>query len=68
MPFGLHNAPATWQRFIDTVLGPDLEPNVFVYLDDVIIVTDSFDQHIKVLTYVLGRLKRAGLERQIRIL
>lgn len=37
MPFGLTNAPAVWQRFIDRVIGIDLERHVFVYLEDVII-------------------------------
>lgn len=61
MPFGLHNAPATWQRFIDAVIGADLEPNVFVYLDDIIIVTSSFDRHLEVLREVLRRLREANL-------
>lgn len=61
MPFGLHNAPATWQRLIDRVLGPDLEPSVFVYLDDIVICTSSFEKHLEVLTEVLRRLKEAGL-------
>ncbi|XP_055836661.1 uncharacterized protein LOC129905251 [Episyrphus balteatus] len=62
MPFGLHNSPATWQRFIDDVLGPDLEPFVFVYLDDIIIVTDSFEKHIEILKEVFKRLGEAGLK------
>ncbi|KAK9752053.1 Reverse transcriptase (RNA-dependent DNA polymerase) [Popillia japonica] len=41
MPFGLHNAPATWQRFIDHVLGPELERFVFVYIDD----THGIEEH-----------------------
>lgn len=61
MPFGLHNAPATWQRFIDHVVGADLEPHVFVYLDDVVIVTPTFEQHLEVLKEVLRRLRDAGL-------
>lgn len=61
MPFGLHNAPATWQRFIDAVIGADLEPKVFVYLDDIIIVTSSFEEHLKVLREVLKRLREANL-------
>lgn len=39
MPFGLTNSPATWNRLIDTVLGADLEPYVFVYLDDIIVIS-----------------------------
>lgn len=61
MPFGLHNAPATWQRLIDRVLGMDLEPYLFVYLDDVIIVTQTFEKHIEVLSEVFSRLVSAGL-------
>lgn len=61
MPFGLHNAPATWQRLIDRVLGLDLEPYVFVYLDDIIIVTQTFDKHLEVMKEVFERLTKAGL-------
>lgn len=62
MPFGLTNAPATWQRLIDNVLGADLEPYVFVYLDDIIIVTPTFDLHLEVLLEVLRRIRDAGLK------
>lgn len=61
MPYGLHNAPATWQRFIDSVIGPELEPHVFVYLDDIIIVTNNFNKHLEILQIVLDRLTKAGL-------
>lgn len=61
MPFGLHNAPATWQRLIDTVLGHDLEPHVFVYLDDVIIVSQTFEQHLTILEEVFRRLREANI-------
>lgn len=61
LPFGLSNSPATWQRFIDGVLSNDLEPYVFVYLDDIVIVTQDFDQHIAILREVFSRLRSAGL-------
>ncbi|XP_050295859.1 uncharacterized protein LOC126735794 [Anthonomus grandis grandis] len=61
MPFGLTNAPAVWQRLIDSVIGVDLEPYVFVYLDDVIISTPSFEEHIRVLREVIQRIVKAGL-------
>lgn len=61
LPFGLHNAPATWQRFIDNVLGMDLEPFVFIYLDDAIIVTQTFEKHLEILEEVFKRLAAANL-------
>lgn len=61
MPFGLCGAPATWQRFVDNVLGPDLEPYVFVYLDDIILVTPTFEKHVEVLSEIFKRVREAKL-------
>ncbi|XP_026829827.1 uncharacterized protein LOC105274440 [Ooceraea biroi] len=61
MPFGLHSAPATFQRLLDQVLGPELEPEVFVYLDDIVICTRTFDRHLTVLREVFCRLREAKL-------
>lgn len=47
MPFGLHNAPATFQRLIEQVIWYDLSEYVFPYLDDVIAVSSTFEEHIK---------------------
>lgn len=60
MPFGLHNAPATWQRLIDQVLGPDL-PKVFTYLDDVVVLSETFEEHLTLLEEVFRRLRAANL-------
>lgn len=61
MPFGLHNAPQTQCRLMDQVLGADLHPYVFVYLDDIVVATETFEHHIKLLEEVAIRLKRANL-------
>lgn len=61
MPFGLHSAAATFQRLIDRVLGPELEPHVFVYLDDIIVVSRTFAGHLDTLREVFQRLRAARL-------
>jgi len=61
MPFGLHSAPATFQRLLDTILGPELEPHVFAYLDDIIIASPTFEDHLRHLREVFRRLKDAHL-------
>lgn len=61
MPFGLTNAPATFQALVDKIFGPELEPYLFKYLDDLIIVTPDFDTHIRVLSETFQRLIEAGL-------
>lgn len=60
MPFGLCNSGATLCRLVDQVIGCDLEPNVFVYLDDVIIATETFEQHFSILKEISIRLKAAA--------
>lgn len=61
MPFGLCNSGATLCRLVDSVMGCDLEPNVFVYLDDIIIATDTIEKHFDFLARIATRLKDAGL-------
>ncbi|XP_036347355.1 uncharacterized protein LOC118756716, partial [Rhagoletis pomonella] len=61
MPFGLHSAPATFQRALDQVIGPEMEPYAFAYLDDIIVIGSTFDEHVEHLREVLRRLQRANL-------
>lgn len=61
-PFGLTNAPATQQRLVDLLFcGPEFEHKVFVYLDDIVIVSSTFEQHISLLLKVLSKLSQAQL-------
>lgn len=59
MPFGMRNAPSTFQRAMDYLL-QDLV-GVSVYLDGILIFTEHWDQHIIKLKEVLARLQGAQL-------
>ena len=54
MPFGLCNAPATFQRLMDTVLREILWHFVVVYIDDINIGSRSFPEHLKHLRQVFN--------------
>ena len=62
MPFGLHSAPAAFQGLIDSIITPELEPHAFCYLDNIIIVTSSFDEYVRLTREVLRRLREAKLK------
>ncbi len=62
LPFGLSNAPATYQRLMEDCFG-DLNTKIcFIYLDDVIIFSDSYEQHIERLELVFLKLRQCGLK------
>ena len=62
MPFGLTSAPATFQRLMDSVLHDLLWKTVMVYLDDIVVYTKTWEEHVAVLDDVLQRLRAAGLK------
>ena len=62
MPFGLCNAPATFQRLMDLVLAGLQWSSCLVYLDDVIVTGRTFEEHLKHLRAVFDRLRDAKLK------
>lgn len=61
MPFGLCNAPQTMCRLMDRVIPYDLKAHVFVYLDDLLVVSQSLEEHVVHLLQVASRFRQAGL-------
>lgn len=55
MTMGLRNSPATLAILVDTIFR-DLNPYAFAYVNDFIICTETFDQHMKILTIIAKRL------------
>ncbi|KAL0149347.1 hypothetical protein M9458_055385 [Cirrhinus mrigala] len=60
LPFGLHGAPATFQRLMDVILRPH-QSYAAAYLDDVVIHSEAWEDHLERLRRVLSELRRAGL-------
>lgn len=60
MPFGLHGAPATFQRLMDQVLR-EVPQFAAAYLDDVVIFSQTWEEHMAHLQRVLHLIKTAGL-------
>ncbi|CAM5089613.1 unnamed protein product [Natator depressus] len=60
LPFGLRNAPATFQRLVDGLLA-GLGEYAVAYLDDVAIFSDSWAEHLEHLQEVFERIREAGL-------
>ncbi|XP_033733848.1 uncharacterized protein LOC117322984 [Pecten maximus] len=59
MPFGLVNAPATFSRLMRKLLaGMDWLDN---FIDDILIFTETWEQHLEVLKELFGRLRKARL-------
>src|SRR5436305_9581754 len=61
MPFRLCNAPATFQRLMHEVLGNLIYTKALVYLNDIIIHSKTFEQHLKDIDEVFGKLRDARL-------
>lgn len=62
MPFGLCNAPATFQRLMQRCLGGQLVDSTLVYLDDIIVFSPDFQTHLHHLENVFRTMERYGLK------
>lgn len=62
IPFGLTGAPGTFQRFMNDVLEDFRDKFCIPYIDDIIVYSDSFTNHLQHLRAILRRLKEKGLK------
>lgn len=61
MPMGLTNSGAELCMLIDSLFGSEFEPFAFPYLDDVVIITETFEQHIEILERIAKKFRFANL-------
>lgn len=64
MPFGLKNAPATFQRIMDKVLTGMQGTEMFVYLDDIVLYASSLREHEIKFEKLANKLREANLKLQ----
>lgn len=61
MPFGLCNAPTTFTRLVNDILRPLIDSFIIVYLDDILVYSATWEEHISHLMQVLETLKKHQL-------
>ena len=62
MPFGLTNAPSAFQRLMNKVFGNSMDDYTLVYLDDVLVFSQTWEEHVKHVCQVLDRLAEHKLK------
>ena len=66
LPFGLCNGPASFQRYINSLLMEHLDDFCTAYVDDILIYSTNRKDHRKHVRWVLGQLRAAGLQADIK--
>ncbi len=65
MPFGLKNAPATFQRLMNSVLREYINKICVVYLDDILIFSSSIEEHTQNINKIFSALRKHNLKIQV---
>jgi hypothetical protein len=62
MPFGLTNAPTTFMRLINDIFQPHLGKFIVIYLDDILVFSSSWEEHMQHVRTVLALLRQHQLQ------
>jgi len=61
MPLGLTNAPSVFQRHLNNILSEKIDRGVVVYIDNILIYTQTEEEHVELVRWVLKKLSENGL-------
>ena len=61
MPFGLTNAPTTFMRMMNDVFRPFIDSFVVVYLDDILVFSKTWEEHLQYVEHVFNAFQDNGL-------
>src|SRR5277367_3331185 len=61
MPFGLRNGPAIFQQVMQSILSPYLWIFALIYINDIVIYSQSWEEHLEHLDQVLGAVEEAWI-------
>ena len=66
MPFSLHDAPATFQHFINNILSEYLKIFISAYINNLLTYSNSLREHKEHIRKMLGILRKNGLQVDIK--
>ena len=66
MPFGLINTSVSFQRFINKVCGEHLDIFVITYLNDILIFSKDYEEHVEHVREVLKKIRNAKLQLKLK--
>lgn len=61
LPFGLKTAVGSFTRAMDVILGPEVQDFTYKYIDDLLVVSNSFEAHLEHLEIIFAKLMRANM-------
>lgn len=67
MPFGLCNAPSTFQRLMQRIFGDQQCQSLLLYLDDIVVFSSTIEEHLDRLGVVLGRLQKEPQGKVVKV-
>ena len=61
VPFGLSTSLAAIVKCLERALGPEVEPYTMVFVDDILVVSKTLDEHIKHLSTIFHKFRQANI-------
>jgi hypothetical protein len=66
LSFGLKNSGIAFQKVMQQILSTHLSSKIIIYIDDISILSETFDEHLDLVSKVLTTLHRNGIEIKVK--